>query len=86
MESPCKDQFKGWSKCVEKCKEEDTDFVEICSPYTKALVTCTSLNPEFFKESGEKDDEEDVEEIAAEEKQASPVEEKVAQTTAEDKK
>ena len=85
LESPCKDQFKGWSKCVEKCKEEDTDFVEICSPYTKALVTCTSLNPEYFKESGEKDDDDEGDEVASEEKQTGLIEEEGTQTTTEDK-
>lgn len=59
LESPCRLQFKGWSKCVEKCKEEDSDFVEICSSYTRELVACTSSNAEYFKDQGEKVDDED---------------------------
>ena len=61
LESPCRLQFKAWSKCVEKCKEDDTDFVEICSPYTRELVTCTSLNPEHFKEERDAAEEEEEE-------------------------
>jgi hypothetical protein len=57
LDSPCKVQFKGWSKCVEKCKDDDSDFVEICGSFTRDLVTCTSLNPEYFKDPGEQDDE-----------------------------
>jgi hypothetical protein len=77
LNSPCKMQFKGWSKCVEKCKEEDIDFVEHCGAHTKALVHCTSSYPEYFidPEDRDDDDEEDTskqgESVAAEDKEVS---------------
>ena len=49
LKSPCKLQFKDWSKCVDKCKENETDFIEICQSHTEALITCTSEHPEYFK-------------------------------------
>jgi hypothetical protein len=48
LQSPCKDPFKKWSKCVDKAKVDNTDFVTECSQYTSALMTCTSDNAEYF--------------------------------------
>eukprot|EP01032_Pedospumella_encystans_P031046 gene31046-35034_t len=47
--SPCKKHFKKWSNCVDKAKEEEKDFAEVCSEYTRALMECTSEHTEFFK-------------------------------------
>ncbi len=62
IQSPCKLQFKEWSICVETAKEEDKDFVEECSMFTKSLVDCTSANPEYFKETKSEQVEESTEE------------------------
>jgi hypothetical protein len=34
LQSPCRDPFKKWSKCVEKSKELDIEFVKACRIYT----------------------------------------------------
>ena len=62
LRSPCKDSFRRWSKCVDKAKELDTDFIQACTIYTKLLMDCTSDNSAFFekwKEEHEKEDEVD---------------------------
>lgn len=76
LESPCKLQFKNWSKCVEKCKEKDTDFVEICSSHTRDLVTCTSSNPDYFNEPGDNDDSDATVSLVGEEAQNLPTDNK----------
>ena len=58
--SPCKDQFKYWSKCVDKAKTLEVDFAVACSDYTKALMECTSANGDYFSSlSSDNDDDED---------------------------
>ena len=52
LESPCAHQFKKWSKCVDKCKADDTDFVQVCEEFTKHLLDCTAANVEYFKVLG----------------------------------
>ena len=47
--SPCSEPFKEWSKCVDKAKAEDKDFVEACSIQTNNLMTCTSANAQYFE-------------------------------------
>ena len=47
--SPCSEPFKQWSKCVDKAKAEDKDFVEACSIQTNSLMTCTSSNAQYFQ-------------------------------------
>jgi len=46
--SPCKQQFKLWSKCVDLAKEKDLKFTEVCNSYTRALMDCVEQNSEFF--------------------------------------
>eukprot|EP00601_Ochromonadales_sp_CCMP2298_P036889 CAMPEP_0173355228 /NCGR_PEP_ID=MMETSP1144-20121109/17638_1 /TAXON_ID=483371 /ORGANISM="non described non described, Strain CCMP2298" /LENGTH=182 /DNA_ID=CAMNT_0014303893 /DNA_START=164 /DNA_END=708 /DNA_ORIENTATION=- len=48
IESPCKTQFKHWSKCVDRAKTENVEFAEACSRYTQALMVCTSEHQEYF--------------------------------------
>ena len=57
LESPCANQFKKWSKCVDKCKADNTDFVKVCEAFTKDLLDCTALNVEYFKVIPEADSE-----------------------------
>mmetsp|Transcript_28070 Transcript_28070/g.47218 ORF Transcript_28070/g.47218 Transcript_28070/m.47218 type:complete len:203 (-) Transcript_28070:161-769(-) len=59
IESPCKKHFKKWSKCVDKAKEDETDFASVCSEFTQALMLCTSQHPEYF--SGMEDAADDAE-------------------------
>ena len=49
MKSPCKLEFKKWSKCVDDAKAKDIDFVEACGVYTDALITCTITNKNYFE-------------------------------------
>eukprot|EP01041_Mallomonas_annulata_P008493 gene8493-17512_t len=64
LQSPCKVQFKEWSKCVDKAKADDKNFVEICALETEALIKCTSEHPEYFesfqKDESSTEDEEDM--------------------------
>ena len=75
--SPCAKQFRRWSKCVDKCKEDETDFITVCGDYTAKLLDCTSSNTEYFKEMAavtieeESDDESEIEEGSEEIKEVS---------------
>jgi hypothetical protein len=48
LQSPCRDPFKKWSKCVEKSKELDIEFVKACRIYTDSLLQCSSENADYF--------------------------------------
>jgi hypothetical protein len=54
IDSPCKLPFKKWSICVENAKNDEKDFVSLCSQATSELVECTSNYPEYFREAEEK--------------------------------
>ena len=47
--SPCSEPFKQWSRCVDKAKADDKDFIEACTIQTKNLMECTSLNAQYFQ-------------------------------------
>ena len=47
MKPPCAKQFRN---CVDKCKNDDTDFVTVCEDYTSKLLSCTQNNLDYFKE------------------------------------
>jgi transcription elongation factor Elf1 len=49
LQSPCKNEFRRWSKCVDKAKDMDVDFVKACTRYTNFLMDCTSENVDFFE-------------------------------------
>eukprot|EP00607_Mallomonas_marina_P009814 CAMPEP_0182419590 /NCGR_PEP_ID=MMETSP1167-20130531/4008_1 /TAXON_ID=2988 /ORGANISM="Mallomonas Sp, Strain CCMP3275" /LENGTH=172 /DNA_ID=CAMNT_0024594585 /DNA_START=71 /DNA_END=589 /DNA_ORIENTATION=- len=57
LKSPCKAEFKGWSKCVDKAKEEEKDFVSVCNAQTEALILCTTANPEYFQSLSDPENE-----------------------------
>lgn len=59
IESPCKMAFKKWSICVENAKNDEKDFVTLCSQATSDLVECTSKYPEYFREAAEKTESEE---------------------------
>jgi hypothetical protein len=58
--SPCFVQFKKWSMCVDKAKESNADYTAACTQYTRALMSCTSDNADYFEAVGGASD--DVEE------------------------
>jgi hypothetical protein len=75
LDSPCKVQFKGWSKCVDKAKELNIDFVAACTDYTDKLLDCTSANNSFFAKVDElhptdDDDDNDEEELGTDSEEA----------------
>jgi hypothetical protein len=51
LQSPCAKQFMRWSKCVDKCKADNTDFVTVCETLTTKLLVCTEKNIDYFKDS-----------------------------------
>ena len=60
LQSPCRNQFKLWSKCVDASKENGSDFVEVCESFTNELLNCTAENPDFFASlRGQSSDEEE---------------------------
>jgi hypothetical protein len=48
MLSPCRPQFSLWSKCVDKAKLLDKDFILGCKHYTRALMSCTDAHSDYF--------------------------------------
>ena len=48
LQSPCKHEFRRWSKCVDMAKEKDIDFVKACSVYTNALMVTIILSTDFL--------------------------------------
>ena len=48
LESPCRDQFKLWSKCVDKAKEDGLEFKEVCATVSQNLFQCTSEHHDYF--------------------------------------
>lgn len=48
LQSPCKEPFKRWSKCVDKAKSQEADFTQACVHYTRALMACTEENEAYF--------------------------------------
>ena len=63
--SPCKVPFRKWSKCVDKAKEENLDFVAACFKYTGALIECTTNNEDYFTSMSDDDEEEEVDVTSA---------------------
>lgn len=70
LKSPCKLQFRRWSKCVDKAKELDVEFVKACAMYTEGLLQCTSDNEAYFiklqEQNQQEEDEEEEEEGSVE--------------------
>ena len=62
LQSPCKIPFRKWSKCVDKAKEENLEFVAACFQYTGALIECTNDNQDYFTRMSDYSDDEEVEE------------------------
>lgn len=48
IESPCAEQFKYWSTCVDRAKAADIDFKSACDKYTSALFECSGSHQEYF--------------------------------------
>ena len=72
LESPCRQQFKYWSKCVDRAKEEGVDFKEACYDVSQNLFQCTSEHHDYFAALNEAMEEEgpsDAEEEDAEDEE-----------------
>lgn len=55
---PCGDVFTQWEKCIDRARDSNADFVELCGPETLELKKCTDKHPEYYGElSGGSDDE-----------------------------
>jgi hypothetical protein len=64
LESPCRQEFIHWSKCVDKAKLEERDFVNDCSETFEPLIRCQSKNIDYFSAlsgSGDSSEEDDLE-------------------------
>jgi hypothetical protein len=46
--SPCAQQFKYWSKCVEVARSREIDYISACKRYTALLMECTAEHQEYF--------------------------------------
>ena len=79
LQSPCKIPFRKWSKCVDKAKEENLEFIGACFQYTGALIECTNENHDYFARMSDYSDDEEVEE----EQNGASVTEPVAEEKAE---
>ena len=53
---PCGDAFVAWEKCIETCKDNETDFIEKCGPQTLALKDCVDANPDYYSVLEQLDD------------------------------
>lgn len=77
LKSPCAKQFIKWSKCVDKCKADDTDFVTVCEDYTTKLLVCTEKNVEYFKSTMPGDDDSSAEGSSNTDSEAKPAVESI---------
>eukprot|EP01040_Poterioochromonas_malhamensis_P011337 gene11336-12351_t len=80
LQSPCKEPFKKWSRCVDRAKDKDVDFIEACQTYTRALMNCTKEHEEYFsalrKQVAEQSEDEEDDSEQGEEEEESDVREK----------
>mmetsp|Transcript_5746 Transcript_5746/g.6269 ORF Transcript_5746/g.6269 Transcript_5746/m.6269 type:complete len:137 (-) Transcript_5746:71-481(-) len=80
LQSPCKEPFKKWSRCVDRAKDKDVDFIEACQTYTRALMNCTKEHEEYFsalrKQVAEQSEDEEDDSEEGEEEEESDVTEK----------
>lgn len=55
---PCGDEFAAWENCLEKCKKDNSDFIDHCGPETLTLRDCVDKHPEYYSIlKGEEEDE-----------------------------
>jgi len=45
---PCGDVFTAWEDCIDACKKDESDFVDVCGSQTMALKICVDENPEYY--------------------------------------
>lgn len=85
INSPCKEPFKKWSKCVDKAKEmENVDFIEACSTYTRGLMKCTEVHEEFFRAMHEQQQKEMAEKEREEQEELQEEEEELEELVGKD--
>lgn len=55
--SPCKEQFKRWSRCVDQSRAAGEDFTTECAEQTRFLMQCTDTHTDYFSTSSQDDEE-----------------------------
>lgn len=50
LNSPCRLQFRDWSRCIERAKLADDSYVEVCHHFSNALFDCTREYKSFFQD------------------------------------
>jgi len=55
---PCGDVFTKWEKCIDRARDSNADFVDLCGAETLALKKCTDKHPEYYGELSGGGDEE----------------------------
>lgn len=90
MLSPCREEFKKWTKCVDLAKSKELDFVKSCTHYTRALMDCTTDHSEYFSatrpDEGDDIDEEGEGEAAGEGEDRGESDKQSATETSEESK
>lgn len=72
--------------CVDIAKENDEDFVSVCSEQTAALMNCTSDNASFFSAAfGGDENDDDIIEDGTEIDSSEIVSEKIVSNESKDK-
>lgn len=66
LESPCREQFKIWSRCVDKAKADGEDFIIACKDVSTDLFTCTAANEDYFGSSTGDDMDDDNDDVVEE--------------------
>ena len=54
---PCGEAFIAWEACIDRAREKDVDFVELCGAPTMVLKECTDKHPEYYGELGGGDED-----------------------------
>lgn len=54
--SPCKEQFKQWSRCVDQSRALGEDFTTACSEQTRSLMQCTDTHTDYFSTASQDDE------------------------------
>ncbi len=45
---PCGAQFQRWEDCIDRARDQEADFVDLCGKETLVLKECTDKHPEYY--------------------------------------
>jgi hypothetical protein len=45
---PCGAQFQMWEDCIDRARDQEADFVDLCGKETLVLKECTDKHPEYY--------------------------------------